>query len=157
MRRPWNIVDQPVYSLATYADGHFNMNICTYVTAVSMSPKMYAIAVYHNTKTLFNLQQTDTAVLQLLSAEQINLVSVLGKKSGNNYNKENYLNKKNLITNWQGYAVLENTAALLLLYKKTIVPSGDHELFLFDVVKYTTLQETNILSFKELINKGFIL
>ena len=122
-----------------------------------MSPKMYAIAVYHNTKTLFNLQQTDTAVLQLLSAVQINLVNVLGKKSGNNYNKENYLHKKKLISTWQGYPVLENVAALLLLNKKTVVPSGDHELFLFDVVKYTTLQGTNILSFKELIDKGFIL
>ncbi len=157
MRRPWNIVDQPVYSLATYADGHFNMNICTYVTAVSMSPKMYAVAVYHNTKTLFNLQNTDTAVLQLLSTEQIKLVNILGKKSGNNYNKENYLHKKKLITTWQGYPVLENVAALLLLNKKTVIPSGDHELFLFDVVKYTTFRETNILTFKELINKGLIL
>ncbi|MGB4929489.1 MAG: flavin reductase [Chitinophagales bacterium] len=157
MRRPWNIVDQPVYSLATYADAQFNMNICTYVTAVSMSPKMYVVAVYHNTKTLFNLQHTDTAVLQLLSTEQIKLVNILGKKSGNNYNKENYLHKKKLITTWQGYPVLQNAAAILLLNKKTVVPSGDHEMFLFDVVKYTTFRETNILTFKELINKGLIL
>lgn len=157
MRRPWNIVDQPVYSLATYADAQFNMNICTYVTAVSMSPKMYAVAVYHNTKTLFNLQHTNTAVLQLLSTEQIKLVNVLGKKSGNNYNKENYLYKKKLITTWQGYAVLENSAALLLLHKKFVVPSGDHDLFLFDVIKFTTLQETDILTFSKLINAGIIL
>lgn len=157
MRRPWNIVDQPVYSLATYVDADFNMNICTYVTAVSMVPKMYAVAVYHNTKTWVNLHNTESAILQLLSNQQIKLVNVLGKKSGNSYNKQNYLHKKKILTTWQGFPVLANSAALLLLHKKTVVASGDHDLFLFDVHKYTTLQDTNILTFSELIKQGLIL
>lgn len=157
MRRPWNIVDQPVYSLATYVEPDFNMNICTYVTAVSMSPKMYAVAVYHNTKTCFNLQNTQSAILQLLSKQQIKLVNVLGKKSGNIYDKQNYLQKKKLITTWKDFPVLTNSAALLLLNKKTVVASGDHDLFLFEVHKFTTLQETDILTFSELIQQGVIL
>lgn len=122
-----------------------------------MAPKMYAVAVYHNTKTCVNLHNTQSAVLQLLSNQQIKLVNVLGKKSGNTYNKPNYLHKKKVLTTWQGFPVLANSAALLLLQKKTVVASGDHDLFLFDVHKYTTLQDTNILTFSELIKQGLIL
>ena len=81
MQKPWNIPDLPVYSLATYADGMVNMNICTYVTKVSMSPGMYVIAVYEGTKTLENISTSDIAVLQLLHEEQHGLVRLLGKKS----------------------------------------------------------------------------
>ena len=118
---------------------------------------MYAVAVYHHTKTWFNLHNTQSAVLQLLSKQQIKLVNVLGKKSGHTYNKQDYLQKKKLITTWQGFPVLTNTAALLLLNKKTVVTSGDHDLFLFEVHKFTTLQETDILTFSELIQQGMIL
>ena len=47
MRKPWNLPHLPVHSLMTFdAEGRINMNICTYVTAVSLDPKRYAIAVY---------------------------------------------------------------------------------------------------------------
>ena len=40
MKRPWNIIDLPVYSLLSNdVNGNINMNICTYVSAVSMKPK----------------------------------------------------------------------------------------------------------------------
>ena len=80
MKRPWNIIDAAVYSLATYHNDILNMNICTYVTAISMQPKLYAIAVYNHTKTLDNLLQPSSAVLQLLHKEQYKLVKMLGKK-----------------------------------------------------------------------------
>lgn len=41
MKRPWNLANVPVYSLATYAGQKVNMNICTYVSAVNMKPKRY--------------------------------------------------------------------------------------------------------------------
>ena len=47
MTRPWNLLNLPVYSLATYQGEKVNMNICTYVSAVSMKPKQYMVAVYH--------------------------------------------------------------------------------------------------------------
>ncbi|MBK7440819.1 MAG: flavin reductase [Bacteroidetes bacterium] len=128
MRRPWNIVDQPVYSLATYADGHFNMNICTYVTAVSMSPKMYAVAVYHNTKTLFNLQNTDTAVLQLLSTEQIKLVNILGKNRGIITIRKITCTRK-INYNLARLSCFRKCCGFIITKQKTVIPSGDHELF----------------------------
>jgi len=94
MQRPWNIIDVPVYSLATYDNGIVNMNICTYVTGVSMKPKRYAIAIYEKTQTLKNLSANDNAVLQLLHHQQIKLVKVLGKKSGMDFDKQAYLSKK---------------------------------------------------------------
>ena len=47
MRRPWNIINLPIYSLQTVdSNGKLNMNICTYVSVVSMKPKIYSIAIY---------------------------------------------------------------------------------------------------------------
>ena len=85
MKRPWNLANIPVYSLATYDGQKVNMNICTYVSAVSMKPKRYIVAVYHQTKSLENILKSKTAVLQVLSKEHISLVNVLGKKSGLQY------------------------------------------------------------------------
>lgn len=157
MKRPWNIVNQPVYSLATYSENSFNMNICTYVTAVSMKPKLYAIAIYAGTKTLHNVINTDYAVLQLLSASQLNLVKPLGKKSGNNYNKVAYLNKKKLLTTWDNHAVLKDSAALIHLQKLSSINTGDHTTFLFKASKYKVWQDEHILMFQDLVNAGIIL
>ena len=58
MKRPWNIIDSPIYSLQTVDEkGKINMNICTYVTAVSMKPKIYAIAIDYNTLTYKNVKK----------------------------------------------------------------------------------------------------
>ena len=53
MKRPWNIINPAVYSLITY-DEHdtLNMNICSYVSAVSLKPKLYLIAIDYSTKTI---------------------------------------------------------------------------------------------------------
>ena len=52
MKRPWNIVDHAVYSLVSYDnENNINMNICTYVSAISMKPKVFMIAIYYGTKT----------------------------------------------------------------------------------------------------------
>ena len=157
MRRPWNIIDAPVYSLATYAGGNVNMNICTYVTAISLKPKMYAIAIYHPTKTLQNLTTEDTAILQLLSTSQMNLVKPLGKKTGLQYNKQQFLERKSQLTAWQHCRVLKNASAYILLKKISRQTTGDHELFCFEVEKYKTLSEDNMLMFQDLVTKGIIL
>ena len=88
MRRPWNITNVAVYSLTTYSSSFkFNMNICTYVSLVNMSPKTYVIAIDYNTLTYQNLiDQCQNVVLQILSKENINLVH-LGKKSGFKFKK----------------------------------------------------------------------
>jgi flavin reductase (DIM6/NTAB) family NADH-FMN oxidoreductase RutF len=149
-KRPWNLTNLPIYSLATYGDdGFVNMNICTYVIPVSMSPKLYAIAIYEGTKSLSNLQQNAVAVLQLLHIDQIKLVQALGMKSGKTYNKSQYLQKKNLITTWNGDQVLANAAAYLNIKGISSQVTGDHHLFLFEVMSYKSCSQ-EILTEKHL-------
>jgi len=158
MRRPWNIVNQPVYSLATYKDGKLNMNVATYVTSISMKPKQYAIAVSTNSKTLENLKETEVAVLQLLSKDNIDLIKTIGKKSGLTYNKEAYLSTKKLLTNWLDYTVLKDTCAVIELKKIAKKNTkGDHELFIFECGKAKTYAEDNILMFQDLVSAKIIL
>lgn len=57
------------------------MNIITYITPVSMNPKHYIIALYHNTQSLANWQVTHRGILQILAPDHSSLVRVLGKKS----------------------------------------------------------------------------
>ena len=77
MKRPWNIIDLPVYSLLSNdVNGNINMNICTYVSAVSMKPKIYSIAIDFKTKTYDNLISCDRVVLQLLSKKILVLLEL---------------------------------------------------------------------------------
>jgi flavin reductase (DIM6/NTAB) family NADH-FMN oxidoreductase RutF len=155
MRRPWNLIDPPVYSLATYCDGQVNMNICTYVTAISMEPKIYAIAIYKNTKSLENICNSEQAVLQFLHPEQFKLVKNLGQRSGLNFNKQAYLKKYNLLESWNDYEVLKNTSARILLQKIDFKETGDHILFTFKVEKYKSYHSevltSEILRIKKII------
>jgi flavin reductase (DIM6/NTAB) family NADH-FMN oxidoreductase RutF len=155
MKKPWNIIDAPVYSLATFANGVLNMNICTYVSAVSMKPKRYMVAVYHNTKTLEQLQSTDFAILQLLHTSQSKLVRTLGQKSGFDYDKAKYLNKTHQLCEWQGMPVLADACALISLKKMEVQTAGDHDMYLFDVIAYKTLKE-DVLSINHLREKKLI-
>jgi flavin reductase (DIM6/NTAB) family NADH-FMN oxidoreductase RutF len=155
MKRPWNIPQLPVYSLATTGEKGLNMNICTYVSAVSMQPKLYAIAVYHHTQTWENLQHTPSAVLQLLSADQFRLVAHLGKKSGKQIDKHHWLHQKNRLTRWKKYLVLPNCSALVALHTQEVIETGDHSLYIFEVQQYYSSQlpylTTGLLSEKKLI------
>jgi flavin reductase (DIM6/NTAB) family NADH-FMN oxidoreductase RutF len=155
MRRPWNLNDTCVYSLATYSNEQVNMNICTYVTAISMKPKLYAIAIYNNTKSLYNMQNNQYCVLQYLHKSQYNLVQNLGKKSGIDFNKYTFLHKRNLIEKWNGYEVLKNTCALVLLKKVNAQQTGDHVLFTFEMIKYASFTD-ELLTHQVLIDKKII-
>ena len=95
MKRPWNLVNVPVYSISSRKDEVTNMNICTYVTAVSMVPKRYMVAVYHNTQTIENIQNKSEFVLQLLAESQYGLVRNFGQKSGKLFDKQGFLSRKN--------------------------------------------------------------
>lgn len=158
IRRPWNLVDVPVYSLATFDGDRVNMNICTYVSAVSMKPKMYMIGVYYNTHTIELLKKNPNPVLQLLHQDHASLVRSLGKKSGNSFDKHGYLQNKQQLTYWNGKQVLKNACAYLELETidhKNI--GGDHELYWFKVLKSKTNSEEGILMFQDLVNQKIIL
>ncbi len=155
MTRPWNLPNVPVYSLATYGLAAVNMNICTYVSPVSMRPKVYGVAVYDNTQTVKNLHAGETAVLQLLGRQHISLVNVLGKKSGSHFDKVAYLKKKKALDDWKGHTILRNCAAVLELNKLSSVDAGDHTLFLFAVMRYKA-NHTKVLTLDDLRTKKLI-
>lgn len=158
VKRPWNIVNMPVYSLATYDGDQVNMNICTYVTAVSMKPKLFMIAVDYTTKTHENLEGGSEVILQILHRDHQKLINLLGKKSGKQINKAEKLISKNSLTKWNGRDVLSGACGYLALDmrgRKNV--GGDHELFWFEVVKSKTNLENNILMFQDLIEAGIIL
>jgi flavin reductase (DIM6/NTAB) family NADH-FMN oxidoreductase RutF len=160
MKRPWNIVSPTVYSLLTYdSKKQLNMNICTYVSAISMKPKMYCIAIDYNSLTYQNLiNNSCEVILQLLGQENSNVVRKLGKSSGFKSNKENYLAKKDLLSSYKDHRVLKNINGLLVLkQKKKIEYLGDHALFIFDVVGFKTFSENPCLSFQDLVNQKIIL
>ena len=159
MKRPWNIINTPVYSLQTCDNSeNVNMNICTYVTAVSMKPKIYAIAIDYKTKTFENLKHTNLAVLQILSLENIKIIKKLGKTSGFKLDKNKFLQKNNLLQNWKDEKVLTNACAFLKLDKRLCIEDhGDHAIFLFDVISSKTVSENNILTFQDLVENKIIL
>lgn len=155
MRRPWNIPDSPVYSLVTQVQGKQNMNICTYAVPISMKPKIYAVAIYNATKTLENMQNSETAVLQLLHRDQFSLVQLLGKKSGFQVEKCEILKRRKLLEFWQGFEVLKHVSALIRLRKINHQQTGDHVLFTFEAIGYESFNEQpltqNILRDKRII------
>jgi flavin reductase (DIM6/NTAB) family NADH-FMN oxidoreductase RutF len=155
MKRPWNLADLPIYSLATYDGDKVNMNICTYVSAVSMKPKRYMVAVYQNTQSLDNILKSKTSVLQLLGKQHISLLNALGKKSGKQYDKENYLSRRKQLEIWNDRKVLANCAGLMELEKLWSKEAGDHTMFLFDVKRFQTNHE-NILMLDDLRGKGLV-
>jgi flavin reductase (DIM6/NTAB) family NADH-FMN oxidoreductase RutF len=138
MKRPWNIIDGLVYSLSTHADDKVNMNLVTYVTAVSRQPKIYVVSIFHNTKTLENLQGSGKAILQFLTTGHLNIARILGKRSGTTYDKEAYLRKKDLISEWKGLEVLSGCAAYISLNVHSVQTTGDHDPYLFHVDSYET-------------------
>ncbi|MEM6642999.1 MAG: flavin reductase [Bacteroidota bacterium] len=158
MKRPWNIVDMPVYSLATYEGDQVNMNICTYVSAVSMKPKLFMIGVDYSTKTYELISRSSTAVLQILHEDHKNLIKLLGKSSGRKIDKNQKLEEKELLTTWHGRKVLAGACGYLLLdLKERANIGGDHEIFYFSMQKSTTKEETGVLMFQKLISEGLIL
>tara|TARA_B100000401_G_C52234402_1_gene452108 strand:+ start:41 stop:523 length:483 start_codon:yes stop_codon:yes gene_type:complete len=159
MRRPWNLIDVPVYSLITEDQcGNINMNICTYVSVSSLKPKTYCIALNKTTKTYSNLSNNNLVVLQLLNKKNIQLVKILGKKSANKYDKISYLKKNNFLNQISKFKVLKNINSFVILKKsKTISTDTDHDLFLFNIEKYKVFSEENILTFQDLVNNKIIL
>lgn len=155
MKRPWNLSNIPIYSIATYEGEKLNMNICTYVSAVSMNPKRYMVAVYHPTQSLQNLHNSTTALLQLLGRQHLSLVTTLGKKSGRQYDKEAYLKKKGVLEVWNDKRVLTNCAALMEVEKIWSKDAGDHTMFLFDVTRFKT-NHGNVLMLDDLREKKLV-
>jgi flavin reductase (DIM6/NTAB) family NADH-FMN oxidoreductase RutF len=145
-KKPWNRINAPVYSVSTAHGAAYNMNICTYTTAVSMQPKQFIVAIYEDTKTLELVKQSNRLVLQLLAEPQYRLIPLLGQKSGKKIDKIARLEKRSLISEWQGFKILKEALAVMELKIINSFAGGDHQLFLCELVAYKNLNEGEALS-----------
>lgn len=146
-KRPWNRINLPVYSISsTDGKGNYNMHIITYANQISMQPKRFVCGIYEGTKTLENVISHSEFVLQLLSEKQYRLVDLLGKKSGHQINKIERLEKRKIITYWNGFPVLKDALAVMHLKVISSFPGGDHTGFLCDVLQYKNLNEGESLT-----------
>ncbi len=145
-KKPWNRINSPVYSISSAQGSSYNMNICTYTTAVSMHPKQFIVAIYEDTKTLEFVKQSNRLVLQLLADSQYRLIPLLGQKSGKKIDKIARLEKRGLITNWKGFKILKDALAVMELKIINSFSGGDHQLFLCNLVAYKNLNEGEALS-----------
>ncbi len=156
MKRPWNRVDLPVYSVSSRHGMEKNMHICTYVSAVSMQPKRMMVALFKGTKTLELVSKEYHFVLQLLSSDQHNLIKHLGQISGNNKNKLALLEKRGLTAVWKGFTVLKNALAYMELSTINTMDAGDHVIHLCDVKSFYNNLSGEALTLNLLRKKGLI-
>ncbi len=153
-KKPWNRIDGPVYSVSSYRENNNNMNICTYVTALSMQPKRFVVGIYKNTCTLKNVMAHPSFILQLLSSNQYTLVKLLGKTSGNSHDKIAML-KAPLIKRNE-FHVLQEACAFIHLVVLEWIDVGDHWATICEVISYKNLNEERPLTLDILRSKKII-
>ena len=115
-----------------------------------MQPKRIMVAIYANTKTLELVNKNRHFVLQILSATQYRLIDLLGKKSGHVIDKISRLEKRQLITAWNGFKILTGALAVMELKAINTMAGGDHTLFLCDVMAYKNLNDGAALTLDDL-------
>jgi len=150
MRKLWNRPSLPVWSLVTKeASGKANMNICTYVTSVSMTPKEMLVAVYQGTQTHANIFQNPTApvLLQLLTEPLAPVVRVCGQQSGKKIDKMARLYKRYGIATHEDLPYFTDGAGVMLLAPTQLIEQvGDHDLLLGAVTWSKNLCDRPILT-----------
>lgn len=156
MRKPWNRIDIPVYSVCSKNGHEENMHICTYVSAVSMKPKRYMVALYDGTKTKALVEQNGHFLLQLLAQEQYKLVKHLGQQSGHKKDKLALLRKRDQVAEYQGFTYLKEALAIIECKVINTIDGGDHKLFICDVVSWKNLNEGHPLTTRYLQEKKII-
>ena len=158
MRKIWNRPNQTVWSLATVDEGGIgNINICTYVTSVSMGPKLMMIAVYHGTKTHANIAATKRAVLQLLPETLAPVIRVCGHESGNDINKMKRLQKRYAIAALAGIPFFVDCAGYLeLSVQQLLSVGGDHDLAVCSVASHKNTADVPLLTTDYLRAKGLL-
>jgi len=155
-KKPWNRINQPVYSISSKGLKKENMHLISYATAISMKPKRFVCGVYHGTQTLENLKHSGEFVLQLLAKEQVNLVNLLGKRSGKAVDKIKRLEKRKELSAWKEYKVLKSCLAVMRMKVINQINAGDHDALLCDVTDYQNLNEGEALTLDHLREKKLI-
>lgn len=123
------------------------MNIATYVQAVSLDPKLMLIALYKNTKTLENVQQTKRVLLQLLPESLAPVVRVCGQKSGNDIDKISRLQKRfELETHNDLYYFAKAAGFLELELADLHDVKGDYLIGTFKAITHKNLHDAPLLT-----------
>jgi flavin reductase (DIM6/NTAB) family NADH-FMN oxidoreductase RutF len=148
MRKIWNRPADAVWSLSTNTSGGTgNMNICTYVTAVSLDPKLLLVAIYKNTQTLHNCKVGQTVLIQLLTEDLAPVVRVCGQKSGKDIDKIARLQKRYELSEHKHLPYLSQCAGFMELeIEQMVETSGDHILLVCAVIKGKNLLDAPILT-----------
>lgn len=150
MRKIWNRPNMPVWSLVTRdQDDRANMNICTYVTSVSMKPKLMLVAVYKNTKTLENLtiSPKEPVLLQLLTESLAPVVRICGQQSGMVIDKISRLSKRYDLALDGQLPYFTRAAGYMVLHNQIVSEiAGDHVLYTFSVAYHKTISSESVLT-----------
>lgn len=156
MKKPWNRVDLPVYSVSSRDGEDGNMHVCTFVSGVSMSPKRFMVALYKGTRTLELVERNPLFVLQLLAEDQARLVTLLGRRSGRDTDKLALLAKRGLTTRWKGFTVLSEALAWMELRVIDRMDAGDHVMTLCDLESHRNVREGDALTIDFLRARGLV-
>jgi flavin reductase (DIM6/NTAB) family NADH-FMN oxidoreductase RutF len=156
MKKPWNRINIPVYSVSCQYGQKHNMHICTYVSAVSMHPKRFMVALFKGSLTLELVEKNPHFVLQLLDEKQYNLVDLLGRKSGRKIDKIIRLRKRKMIEEWKNFTVLSQSLAWMELRVISSFDAGDHVMMICDLAAAKNVREGNPLTLDTLREKKLI-
>lgn len=158
MRKVWNRPAWPVWSVSTIdTAGVGNMNIATYVQAVSLDPKLMTVAVYHHTKTLANITANKRCLLQLLPQSLAPVVRICGQTSGNDIDKISRLQKRFVLEQHASLYYFADAAGFMELEITDLHEvGGDHVLATGVVTKQKNLHDVQILTTEYLRDNGYI-
>ena len=95
-------------------------------------------------------------VLQLLSAGQHRLIPLLGRKSGHDTDKLAILERRGLLSRWEGIRVLAEALAWMELSVIGSMDAGDHVMMLCELVRYRNHLEGAPLTLDILRAKGMV-
>jgi flavin reductase (DIM6/NTAB) family NADH-FMN oxidoreductase RutF len=113
------------------------MNIMTFCTPVSISPKLWALALYHETLTKASFLEHGSGILQLLTPSQHPLVGILGKQSGYQIDKEDACRQVGIC--WERlddlHVLPECAVYLELKVQSSMIEAGDHVVVICQVMK----------------------
>jgi flavin reductase (DIM6/NTAB) family NADH-FMN oxidoreductase RutF len=148
MRKLWDRTPLAMWSLSTVdAQGNGNMNICGYVTSISLQPRIMLLAVYHHTKTHQNIKHEPRALLQLLTSKHIDIVRTCGRQSGNSIDKIAKVAKKHPVAYHKGLPYFTDCAGFMELDITDLREiGGDHLLATAEVVASQNLVDATILT-----------
>lgn len=132
-----------VHAITTLgASGEINANIATWVMQSAMGGKMLAVGLYKIDYTIILVEQTGILNVNLLAQEQTNLIYKFGRKSGRGYNK---FSRVPFSLDERGCPYLNDAIGFAQCQVVNSVDSGDHQLFVCQVIKQQVLKPDGIV------------